>query len=72
MPVLGADAGFLEISYDTLAVATGPLHNEVLEMTALKKESTFSRRLQFWITHRVKGVNKLAQAALFKSGGRRR
>lgn len=38
MSMLGADAGFLEISYYTPAVATGPLHNELLEMTALNKE----------------------------------
>lgn len=70
MSVLGADAGFLEISCDTLAVATGPLHNELLEMTTLKKESTFNRSLQFCITHRIRGMNKLAQVALFKSSGR--
>lgn len=47
MSVLSADAGFLEISYDSLTVATGPLHNELLEMATLKKESTYNRRLQF-------------------------
>lgn len=41
----GADACYLEISYNALTVATVPSCNEFLELAAFKKESAFTRML---------------------------